>query len=173
MPSTFFQRKIGGFYVSMQEKLLVPPTWKCHLGATFPRGKAYFSKITTVYSLKLPFGYFEPFNCNIRSFCRRANISHIYMYIYYQLSTYQMKAVKWSTFYQKENHNFKSNIKISTNELNSFWFWTNLHQRQRVYITFTDAQIGGWVAVTKNGNKRKTEIFTSAKAAKWASLVVQ
>ena len=81
MPSTFFQRKIGGFYVSMQEKLLVPPTWKCHLGATFPRGKAYFSKITTVYSLKLPFGYFEPFNCNIRSFCRRANISHIYVYI--------------------------------------------------------------------------------------------
>lgn len=82
MPSTFFQRKTGGFYVSMQEKLLVPPTWKCHLGDTFPSGKAYFSKITTVYSLKLPFGYFEPFNWNIRSFCRRANISHIYICIY-------------------------------------------------------------------------------------------
>ena len=55
MPSTFFQRKTGGFYVSMQEKLLVPPTWKCHLGDTFPSGKAYFSKITTVKGIQ-----FEP-----------------------------------------------------------------------------------------------------------------
>lgn len=77
-----FKEKLGDSMSQCKRNYWFPPTWKCHLGDTFPSGKAYFSKITTVYSLKLPFGYFEPFNWNIRSFCRRANISHIYICIY-------------------------------------------------------------------------------------------
>ena len=65
--------------------------------------------------------------------------------------------------------NFKSDIKISVTLLLGFCIFvlTNLHQRQRVYITFIDVWISGCVAVTKDGKKRKAEILTPAKIPKY------